>query len=385
MYTLFMRNKVSSIVAFVSILLYAAVIGIGAVRILAIVQERRVAAQREFYDLADTASSAGALGFMGDAFKDAVRDAVDASKTLQAVIVTGPFGAEFTYERDNNGLIAIEGDTPRFQRRFGVSRNPHFSPLRVDGLRNATIQAVSGAVDYPAVSLILLQSMFMVLAAALLSVVTLAIFHMRGKKTALVSDTMQKISRKKQGRAAAAMDPGPEKTAKNDAGAFIKERLDAELGICALADKDLSLLLIKTSPAAGSGVSRKLVEQAGEFFTPSGSVHERGAGSLAVILSGEGLEESFSMARQFHSLIAADFPELPMNGLRIGISSRSKRLVRAARLLLEASKALDKTGLDSPIVAFKSDPEKYKAFVQDRKRAAARKANTENTAGAVSK
>jgi hypothetical protein len=59
-----------------------------------------------------------------------------------------------------------------------------------------------------------------------------------------------------------------------------------------------------------------------------------------------------------------------MNSLRIGISSRNKRLVRAARLLLEASRALDKAGQepDSPIVAFKSDPEKYKAFMRSMKK-----------------
>ena len=145
-----MRNKVSSIIAFISIALYAAAIGIGIIRIIAGVNERRVVAQQEFYDLADTAASAGTLGFLEEPFKDAVRDAVAASKTLQAVIITGPFGAEFTYERDTKGLIAWEGDTPRFRRRFGFSRNPHFSPLRVDGLRNATIQAVSSFIDYPA-------------------------------------------------------------------------------------------------------------------------------------------------------------------------------------------------------------------------------------------
>jgi hypothetical protein len=372
-----MRNKVSSIVAFISIVLYAAAIGIGAIRILAGINERRAAAQREFYDLADTASSAGALGFMEEPFKNAVRDTVDASRTLQAVIVTGPFGAEFTYERNNNGLIAWEGDIPRFQRRFGVSRNPHFSPLRVDGLRNATIQAVSYAIDYPAFSLILLQSLFLALAATLLSATTLLIYHIRGKNAALVSDKMQEIYAPKPGRATA-----PPVAARDDAP--IKEKLDTELGICAIADEDLTLILME-SGAAGLGAaadlgarfdddaSRKLAGRAEGFFSNPDSVFEWGGRGLAVILSGAGLEEGFSRAKQFHNLILAEFPELfpGKDSLHIGISSRNNRLVRADRLILEASRALDKAGPEpeSPIVAFKSDPDKYKAFVQDRKTA----------------
>jgi hypothetical protein len=350
-------------VAFISIVLYAAALGIGAVRILAGMNERRAVAQREFYDLADTASSAGALGFMEERFKDAVRDAVAASKTLQAVIITGPFGAEFTYERDDNGLIAWEGDTPRFQRRFGVSRNPHFSPLRVDGLRNATIQAVSSSIDYAAFSLILLQSLFLVLAAAVLSAVTLLIVHIRGKKAALVSGKMQETYVSKPGQAGA-----PPDTAADDS--LIKEKLDADLGIASIADEDLTLILMERGFGDG-GLNRKFADQAGEFFAGPDSVFKRGGRGLAVILSGESLEEGFSRAKRFYDQILVDFPELSGGGLRMGLSSRNNRLVRASRLLFEASGALGKAGPEpeSPIVAFKSDPEKYKALAQDRKEA----------------
>jgi hypothetical protein len=368
-----MRNKVSSIIAFISIALYAAALGIGLVRMLAVMDERRVLAQREFYDLADTASSAGALGFMEEPFKAAVRDAVAASKTLQAVIITGPFGAEFTYERDNNGIIAWEGDTPKFQRRFGSSRNPHFSPLRVNDLRNATIQAVSSIIDYSAFSRILLQSLFLVLGAALLSAATLLVYHVRSKSAALVSERMQDIYPPKPARAPVV----PEKPAPEESETWLKEKLDAELGICSITDKDLTLVLMELSLTAGFGaddgeVKRKVSGRAGRFFDSPDSVYEQEGRSFAVILPGMGLEEAFSRARHFHNLIVTELPELfpHKNDLRIGISSRNRRLVRANRLLLEASRALDKANLEpqSPIVAFKSDPEKYKAFVQGRKK-----------------
>ena len=370
-----MRNKVSSIVAFISIALYVAAIGIGVIRMLAGVDERRVVAQGEFYDLADIASSAGALGFMEEPFRDAVRDTVAASQTIQAVIITGPFGVEFTYERDNNGIIVWEGDTPRFQRRFGFSRTLHFLPLRVDGLRNVTIQAVSDVIDYTALSRILLQSLFLVLAAAILSAVTLLIHHIKGKDTALVSDTMREIYPSAPKQAAAPLEPGLEK---EDRETRLQEKLDAELGICAITDRDLALVLMEPSLAAGFGVGddakvkRNIADRAGHFFNSQDSVYERAGRGLALILSGEALEEAFSRARQFHNQIVTELPELfpHRNDLRIGISSRNKRLVRADRLLLEASRALDKANLEpqSPIVAFKSDPEKYRAFVQSGKK-----------------
>jgi hypothetical protein len=371
-----MRNKISSIIAFISIALYVAAIGIGLVQILADVNERRRVAQEEFGDLADIASSAGALGFMNERFKDAVRDAVAGSQTLQAVIITGPLGAEFTWERGDNGLITLEGDTPRFQRRLGVSRNFHFSPLRVDGLRNTTIQAVSTIIDYSAFSLILRQSLLLVLAAVILSAVTLLIGHIRGKNAALVSDTMRGTYPQPEVPGA----PGPAEAARNDGETRIQDKLDAELGICSITDKDLSLILMELSLTAGFGVgdgasvNRKVADKAGQFFDSQAQVYERGGRGLALILSGKGLEEAFSRARQFHDLIITELPELfpHKNDLRIGISSRNRRLVRANRLLLEASRALDKANLEpeSPIVAFKSDPEKYKAFVQSRKNAA---------------
>jgi hypothetical protein len=294
------------------------------------------------------------------------------------VIFTGPFGAEFTYEREDRGIIAWEGDTPRFQRRFGSSRNPHFSPLRVNGLRNATIQAMSSLIDYSAFSRILLQSLFLVLGAALLSAATLLIYHIRSKNAALVSERMQDIYPPKPERVPAG--PGLEKPAQEESETWLKEKLDAELGICSITDKDLALVLMELSLTAGfgagddAGIKRKVSGRAGQFFDSQDSVYERGGRSFAIILSGMGLEEAFSKARQFHNLIVMELPELfpHKNDLRIGISSRNRRLIRANRLLLEASRALDKANLEpqSPIVAFKSDPEKYKAFVQGRKKTA---------------
>jgi hypothetical protein len=50
--------------------------------------------------------------------------------------------------------------------------------------------------------------------------------------------------------------------------------------------------------------------------------------------------------------------------LRAGLSSRSGRLIDADRLFFEAASALEKAKDGQPIVAFKSNPEKYRDFVR---------------------
>jgi hypothetical protein len=360
-----MRNKIWIIVVFISVGLYAAALGIGVVRVLADMNERRAIAQQEFYDLADIASSAGALGFMGEPFQNALRDAVDSSQTLQAVIVTGHLGAEFTYERDNNGIIAWEGNSPRFRRRFGFSRNPYFSSLRINGVRNATIQALAAVIEHNAFSRILLQSLFVVLGSTALSAITLLIYHVGTKKAGLVLDRMQETYPPEQ-------EDSRIKPAEKDGDARIKEKLDSELGLCALTDKDLALILIAPSLAAGfddeADIVGKVSDRAEQFFDSRNSAQERSAQAVAIILPGESLENAFSRARQFHNLILMALPErFPRaDDLRIGVSSRNGRLIRADRLFLEAARALDKAGLEpkSPVIAFKSDPEKYQAFAR---------------------
>ncbi|MDR1596733.1 MAG: hypothetical protein LBR99_03410, partial [Treponema sp.] len=304
-----MRVKITSIIAVISIVLYAAAIGSGVIRIIAGINERRGIAQREFYDLVDIASSAGVLGFMEEPFKNAVRDAVTGSKTIQGIIVTGPFGAEFTFERDNNGIIAWEGDTPRFQSRFGISRPPLFDFLRVSGTRNATITAVSSDIDYPAFSLILKQSLFLILAAVLLSAVTLLISVKNNKVSIIVSDKIQGTypigtAEKKQPpiRSNAGME------------SHTKERLDSTLRRCSAVEQDLTLILMELSLTAGfaagddSGVYRRFTDRALQFFSPRDLIFERGDRGISIILPGSSLEEGFEKAKRFHNLMLTGLP-----------------------------------------------------------------------------
>jgi len=73
-------------------------------------------------------------------------------------------------------------------------------------------------------------------------------------------------------------------------------------------------------------------------------------------------------SEEFRSRIIAKLPESfhDKTGLCIGISTRSGRLIEAKRLMLEASSALEKALNDphSRVIAFKSDPEKYREYIK---------------------
>jgi GGDEF domain-containing protein len=392
---------------------YFAAIGIGVYRIFTGINERRSIAQGEFYTLADTALSTGALGFMEEPFKEAVRDAVLGSETLLGVIISGPYGAEFAFERENSDVISWLGNSPRFQRRFGISRDPYFAPLQVAGLRNVTITAVSNNIDYPGFTEILKQSLILVLAAMVLSAATLMINAMvkgkqplpaKGEKTYTSDDETElsmmeteatpefsetATSKKRQGtqvpREAVPAGTAPQEAPEprglySDRSVlgwepYTQDRLTSELRRSSDSDQDLTLIIMEMS-TAGAGIAddasvyRKFADRALQFFKDRSLLFEKGPRGISVILPNTNLKQGFAKAEEFHKLLVKELPELfpHTNDLRIGLSSRSERRLEADRLLLEATKALERTQQEeSSIVAFKSDPEKYRAWQEKSK------------------
>jgi hypothetical protein len=317
---------------------------------------------------------------------------VTGSETLLGVIISGPYGVEFAFERENSAVISWTGNNPRFQRRFGISNDPYFAPLRVEGLRNATITAVSDNIDYPAFTEILKQSLILVLAAMVLSAATLLIYSLaKGKEEPLVRDKMKKTytsdeenalltaeegtAAETQGAAppeAAAVEPRGLYSDRSKLGwePYTRDRLSSELRRCSDSGQDLTLLAMEMSITAGFGIEdtsvyRKFADGAVQFFNHRDLIFERAPRGIVIILPNTSLEQGLSKAEQFHGQLVRGLPEIfpNRNDLRIGLSALAGRSLEADRLLLEATKALERTRQEaSPIVAFKSDPEKYRAW-----------------------
>jgi hypothetical protein len=152
--------------------------------------------------------------------------------------------------------------------------------------------------------------------------------------------------------------------------AYVQDRLTSEIHRCAASEQDLVVLLME----CGEGVNcdgalyKKLAGEAVHFFNLRDLSFENGERGMTVIIPNADLEHGIIKAEEFHSRILKTCAGSlhAKNDFLIGISSRSGRLIEAERLLLEAAKALEKAKIEqgTPIVAFKSDPEKYREFIK---------------------
>jgi hypothetical protein len=154
--------------------------------------------------------------------------------------------------------------------------------------------------------------------------------------------------------------------------AYTLDRLASELHRVSSAEQDLVLMVIEyQDPGEQSNkpegeIYNQLTETAVAYFNLRDLIFEKGARGMVVIIPHIDLDEGFVKAGEFYNLIPPSFAKTIKFG--VGLSSRAGRLVNAERLLLEASEALDRALQDpvSPIVAFKSDPEKYRAYIRAR-------------------
>jgi hypothetical protein len=376
------KNKpslIATIIASVCIIVYLAALVFAAVQIYVSIDERRILADKEFYDLADKAASAAVLGFMNEPFQTAIEDAITSSRTMEGVIISGPNG-EYAFERDRGAVITWVNNSPRFKSRFDLSRDPLYQPLYVEGLRNVNIQAVAGSVDYDAVINILKQTLIIVLASLILAFFTLlleALFAKNRVHAVYTSEPRTTVPDSPDPGGFAENSPeekGPRGlfTPNGNIGweDYIQERLAAELHRCASYEQDLVFLVMEFKDLVkfDKAFYRAFADEAVNFFTLRDLIFEKGDRGISIIYPNIDLELGFAKAEEFHGRVLSKLARAftSKTDLCIGLSSRSGRLIDAPRIIFEANQALKKAQEDpiSHIVAFKSDPEKYRDFVK---------------------
>jgi hypothetical protein len=401
-YNNFMRQKnthqktpvITAIIASLCILVYLAALVFAAVQIYTSVEERRMAAEQEFFDIADLASSAGVLGFMDEPFVEAMKDALTASRTLQGLIVSGPDG-EYAFEREQGAVINWVNNSPRFKTRFDLLKDR--APLRIEGLRNANIQAAAGILDYELLTAILKQTLMLILAALVIAFFTLLLESLIGKARPRYREEYYgggNAGGAGGGKAAAVDFPSPpreEREPETGAPAFGEEtpggpkglfsprgnigweeyttdRLAAELHRCASFEQDLVFIVMEFKAPVTDAFYNQFAGDAVNFFTLRDLIFEKGEGGISIIYPNIDLDMGFIKSEEFHNRILSKYSGTfkSKTDLCIGLSSRSGRLIDAERLMFEAAEALGRALGDpvSHIVAFKSDPEKYRAFIR---------------------
>ena len=407
---------VSAVIASVCIVVYLAALVSAVVRIYISVEDRRNIALREFSDVADLAASAGVLGFMNEPFVDTINDALASSGTLEALIISGPDG-EYAFERVRDSAINWVNNSPRFKNRIDFLRQPLYLPLRIQGLRNVNIQAVAGAFDYGVLTGILKETLLLVLGGLVLAFFTLLLESLLLKSPVpqdLFSSENVKPPKEEPRptviRNAAAGsgddddDDDDEEDEDDDAIAdypapsfagsgtgtteesrpvpkglyspnsnigweeYTGDRLESELHRCASFEQDLTLIIMELKePAPAFGFFKQFAEDAVHYFTQRDLIFEKGERGITVIYPNIDVETAFTKSEEFHNRILTKHSSSfkSKTDICIGLSSRSGRLIDAERLIFEAGEALERALSDpvSHIVAFKSDPEKYRAFI----------------------
>ncbi len=159
--------------------------------------------------------------------------------------------------------------------------------------------------------------------------------------------------------------------------AWLEERLGGELARAAAIEQDLSLVLVALDGLSRSDEDYGLVARAIlDFFSFRDLAFERDEDGFAVILPSLDATHALRMAEEFHKKLSlqlqghgAGSPPAKVP-LYIGLSSRAGRLVEARRLAEEALLALERAreDVDSGIVAFKPDPDKYRLWLAAKER-----------------
>jgi hypothetical protein len=329
--------------------------------------QRRLVAEQEFYDIADLASSVGLLHDFDETFNDILENALKRCAALEGLIISGPNG-EIGLEKEPGRALTWVNNSPRFRNRFDFSRQQLYQPLQIKGLRNVNIQAVAGAFDYTEISRILKQALLPVVISLALAFITL-----------IVSAVSRKSGvRQKEKEEDETVKETPKQKARSgysERGRIVRQenterRLTEELRRCAAAGQDLTFIAMEFKQVIDDPSYARFAADTARFFSSRDFICEKGERGVSVICPGLNLDAGFLNAGEFHARVIGKYPSLikSKTDLCIGLSARSGRPVDAERLIFEAEEALERAMMDpvSFIVAFESDPEKYRGFMESR-------------------
>lgn len=141
--------------------------------------------------------------------------------------------------------------------------------------------------------------------------------------------------------------------------------LEEELVLAASSEQDFSVFVIKVENIpneddSGNALSLCIKETA----SSNGTVFQFENDSYVLLLKNTSLDESLTVSEtlyeKLNALLKTQNLTVPVT---IGISARTGRLISAERLFTEASEARKHADNESPVIAFRVNPEKYRDFI----------------------
>ncbi len=143
---------------------------------------------------------------------------------------------------------------------------------------------------------------------------------------------------------------------------YLMTRLDNEIDRATASEIDLSLFIIKLANIEKTSEEFKNVcNYLSIQFQFKDLLFEFKEDCIVAIKISMSVDEALALADKLYS----DISNIVNNkDSRIGISSRSIRMVGGDRLLLEAEQSIEHSDADSPVIAFRVDSEKYRKLME---------------------
>jgi hypothetical protein len=151
--------------------------------------------------------------------------------------------------------------------------------------------------------------------------------------------------------------------------AYTKDRLASELHRCASYEQDMVFIIMefRGNKQKDDAFFNEFADMAVSFFGHRDMVFEWKEDGVSIIVPNIDLDQGVAKCEDFHNRVKTKL--LHSSSLEwelcMGLSSRAGRLIDPDRLLFETAQAVSRAMVDpvSPIIAFKSDPERYRAFI----------------------
>jgi len=368
-------------IAALCIVIYLFALVQGAFRLYLNIEQRKVTADHEFAQIKNTVLSAAEQGFMDERFIDIVNKTLASVTCIEALIISGPDG-EYAFEKQEGSAVKWVNNSPRFINKLSYSNRKYHESLAI--LRNVNINAVAGAFDFYELSKILKETLLLILIGFALSFFTMLLQSLTGKSAGKNEPVYAKTQARpnefgknddmhfsaiETQRPNAETGPKGLYSPRSNIGweEYTKDRLDSELHRCSSTEKDLTLILMEFTDLTNDVMFKDAAEEAATFYKSRDLLFEYGKQGIAAILPSVDLQTGIARSEKFYQRIIEKFPSSSSGSscFCIGLSSRSGRLLNADRLLLESKEALKKAKSDprTSIIAFKSDLEKYRAFI----------------------
>jgi len=361
------HSAVGTVIAAVCILVYLSALVYIIVNVNISMEKQREKADDEFNEIRRIVEEFSPNSeFLDDDHKEKIQNKVNSSLTIEGIIVTGGLKTGY-FEKEPGGVITFnQGGSPRLTDRFSLIKFMPYS-VSIEGQRNVIIDGRFSKFNYSELTYSLTRALLMIAAALVLSFFTLLIdSQSKDKQKSKVK--ARKLPNDKPKENAATINYSKRGNVISEE--FTESRLSEELQRSVQSNADLAFIVMEFKlPVDDDNYSRFALDAA-RFFSSRDFVCEMGLKGISVICPALNIDTAFLNADEFHNRIMGKYPGLikQKTDLCIGISARSDRSVVPERLMMEAEEALERAMMDpvSHIVAFKSDPEKYKQFMESR-------------------